>query len=104
MYKRQGPCRAQGPIVDRIADKYKDRGLAVIGVSVDGDDDEVKAGARASHMSYPVLSDTTHDVQRAYGFTSLPTLVLIDRDGNVANASSGLVDEASLDDMVRDTL
>ncbi len=99
-----GPCRMEGPIVDRVAEKYKDRGLAVVGVSVDGDDEEVKSGARAAHMTYPVLSDVSHDVQRAYAVNTLPTLVLIDRDGNVVNASTGTIDEASLDDMVRDAL
>src|SRR5258708_1730471 len=48
-----GPCKMQGPIVDRIAEKYKDSGLAVIGVSVDGEVDEVRAAARAAHMTYP---------------------------------------------------
>jgi cytochrome c biogenesis protein CcmG/thiol:disulfide interchange protein DsbE len=99
-----GPCRAQGPIVDRVAARYKDRGLAVIGVSVDGDRNQVTEGAQAAHMTYPVLTDETGEVQRMYHATSLPMLVLIDRDGKIANTTTGLVDEASLDAMVREAL
>ena len=99
-----GPCRAQGPIVDRVAARYKDRGLAVIGVSVDGDRFQVTEGAKAAHMTYPVLTDETGDVQRAYHATNLPMLVLIDRDGKITNTTRGLVDESSLDAMVREAL
>jgi thiol-disulfide isomerase/thioredoxin len=99
-----GPCRMQGPIVDRISARYKDRGLRVLGVAVDGDRDQIVAGARAAHMSYPVLDDATREVQSAYGATSLPMLVLIDKDGNIVDATKGLTDESSFDAMVRDVL
>jgi thiol-disulfide isomerase/thioredoxin len=99
-----GPCRMQGPIVDRVAAKYKDRGLTVLGVSVDGDRFQVTEGAKQAHMTYPVLTDETGEVQRAYHATNLPMLVLIDGDGKIVNSTQGLVDEASLDAMVREAL
>jgi len=99
-----GPCKMEGPVVDRIAEKYKDRDLAVIGVSTDGQGEEVTAAARSAHMTYPILSDDRHEAQAAYGINTLPTLVVIDREGNVVNATTGFVDEGTLDDMVRDAL
>jgi cytochrome c biogenesis protein CcmG, thiol:disulfide interchange protein DsbE len=99
-----GPCRMQGPIVDRVYARYKDRGLVVIGISVDGTHEQAVAGAQAAHMTYPVLSDDTREVGSDYGAQNLPMLVLIDKDGNVVDSTKGLTDESSLDAMVRDVL
>lgn len=99
-----GPCKAVSPIVDRIAKKYEPRGLVTIGVSVDGDDDDARAASKAFGMTYPVLADDAHVVQQEYGVTKLPSLVLIDREGMIVGTTEGLVDEASLEAMVREAL
>lgn len=99
-----GPCKQVSPIVDRVAKKYEARGLVTIGVSVDGDDEDARAAARAFGMTYPVLQDETHLVQQEYGITKLPSLVVIDRTGKIVGTTEGLVDEASLEAMVREVL
>lgn len=98
------PCKEVSPIVDRIAKKYEARGLVTIGVSVDGDDDDARGASRAFGMTYPVLADDAHLVQQEYGVTKLPSLVLIDREGMIVGTTEGLVDEASLEAMVREAL
>ncbi len=99
-----GPCKHETPIIDRIAKKYASRGLVTIGVSVDGDDDEARSAAASFGMSFPVLQDAMHLVQQEYGVTKLPSLVLIDRAGMIVATTEGMVDEASLEAMVREAL
>lgn len=98
------PCREESPIVDRIARKFAGRGLVTIGVSVDGEDDEARAAAQAFGMTYPILQDTAHLVQQEYGVNKLPSLILIDRAGMIVGTTEGLIDEASLEAMIREAL
>ena len=48
--------------------------------------------------------DTTRDASRKYNVEKLPSLVVIDREGRVVKYMTGLVDEASLDEVVASTL
>jgi len=96
-------CGMQSPIVDRVARRYQDRGLKVVGVTVLNDDHRA-AAKMASAWAFPVVVDDTGLTQQTYGVTSLPTLVLVDKEGNVVKTTRGLVDEASLDKMVREVM
>ena len=84
-----GTCRRATPI---LAEMYKEHGrsdVTFVGVSVD---DSPEAAARAREewqMPYPVaLDDGT--VSRGYNVSLLPTVVLIDRAGNVRSSIAGV--------------
>lgn len=98
-----GPCTLQAPIVDRIGKRYADRGFHVLGVNVDDPAQVAAAHARKMGVSYPILLDDA-GVQQAYGVSRLPSLVVIDRQGNIVAFTTGLVDEDALDKMVRGAL
>lgn len=99
-----GPCAMQAPILERMSKKYADKGLVVLGVNVDDSVDVTRAYALRKGLSYPMLVDDDSSVQRAYGVKRLPSLVLIDREGKVVSYTTGMVDESSLDAMVREAL
>ena len=94
------PCRIQGPILERLAKKYRERGLTVLGVNVDDTPQDAAVYAKREGLTYPILVDLEGTAQRAYEATNLPTLVIVDRDGRVAAYMAGLVDETSLDDII----
>jgi cytochrome c biogenesis protein CcmG, thiol:disulfide interchange protein DsbE len=95
----------QTPILDRVAKRYADKGLEVVGINVfDDDHDAARNYAKAKKLSYPVVVDEKGIVQRDYGVNNLPSLILVDREGRIVRVSRGLVDEATLDRMVRDIL
>jgi thiol-disulfide isomerase/thioredoxin len=99
------PCDMMTPILDRLARRYEGRGLRVIGVNVNDDDPvSARAYAKRRNLSYPIVLDETGAAQRAYGANKLPTMILIDKNGQVVHVASGVVDEASLDKMLRDVL
>ncbi|MGD1074666.1 MAG: TlpA disulfide reductase family protein [Thermodesulfovibrionales bacterium] len=87
------PCRESIPELNEIFKKYKDRGLAVLGISMDSDGDAsatVSSFMKEQPMLYPVVIDDGK-VSTQYGVTSIPSLFLIDKNGNVVKRFSGFM-------------
>ncbi|MEW6427073.1 MAG: TlpA disulfide reductase family protein [Thermodesulfobacteriota bacterium] len=78
-----GPCRAEMPALNRLAEKYRDRGLVVVGVSVDQGPDVVIAFLKKLQVSFPVLMDSDMAVTEQYKVYAFPTTFLIDAKGTV---------------------
>jgi thiol-disulfide isomerase/thioredoxin len=95
-----GPCAMEAPIVDRLARRYGQKGLVVMGVNVDDSPDVIRAYAEKKGLSYPMVVDVGKRASMTYGVDKLPSLVLIDKQGNVKSFMTGLVDEASLDEAI----
>ena len=83
------PCRSTMPEVERIHQRYKEDGLAVIGVNIEGSDEDVLRYLDRRGYSFLMVfdeGDFGSDVARDYQLHSIPYSVLIDRDGQVAFA------------------
>lgn len=95
-----GPCNLQAPILDRIAKRYEGRGLVVLGVNVEDDPELARAFAVKKDLHYLIVMDSNGDAQRKYGIDKLPSLVVIDKNGDVASYHTGVIDEGTLDELV----
>jgi cytochrome c biogenesis protein CcmG/thiol:disulfide interchange protein DsbE len=95
-----GPCSMQAPILDRLARKYEGRGLVVLGINIDDTPAVTKEYARHKGLSYPMLMDQGDHAAGMYGVSKLPSLIVIDRKGNVSAFMTGLVDEPALDEVI----
>jgi peroxiredoxin len=93
------PCRTEIPSLVSLYRDYKDRGLVVLGVSVDSEVQLVKPFARVMKMNYPVLIGAGHeDLGDAFGpFLGFPTSVLIARDGRTCVRHVGLLSKSQLE-------
>ncbi len=97
-----GPCQTELPQLERLFEKYKGRGLVVLGVAMD-DPTTVGAVAPAAHkdgITFPVLLDTQSRAVSLYdGDRSAPYGVLIDRTGRIAAQHGGYTpgDERTLE-------
>ncbi len=96
-----GPCQAEAPIVSRVAERYKERGLVVVGVNTNDKPGLAGPFAAKKRLSFPVVFDAGGEVGDTYDVRSLPTLVMVGKDGKVRAVRQGLVDEASLDALVQ---
>ncbi len=94
-----GPCRTEIPSLVSLYRDYQDRGLVVLGVSVDSEVHLVKPFARVMKMNYPVLIGAGHeDLGDAFGpFMGFPTSVLIARDGRMCVRHVGILSKAQLE-------
>jgi cytochrome c biogenesis protein CcmG, thiol:disulfide interchange protein DsbE len=95
-----GPCAMQAPILDRVARRYKDD-VVVLGINVGEPMKLIKTYAQHKGLSYPILADLEGEAQDAYGATSLPTIVLIDKKGNITSFTQGVVREGQLEKAIR---
>jgi len=77
-----GPCRASIPGVKALYEKYKDKGLVVLGLSCDQDKKAWKVFVEKEKMTWPNLLCTS-DVTDAYGILAIPSTYIIGKDGKV---------------------
>lgn len=91
-----GPCRAEMPVVERLHREYASRGLVVIGVDVGESRDTVARFIAQQGYSYTVVLDSDYEAAMLYNARALPTLVVIDTDGNVAAYGQGMRSEGEL--------
>jgi len=82
-----GPCRAENPNVVKAYTKYKSKGFDVFSVSLDKDMDKWKMAIEADKLSWKNhVCDFKYwqsPVIALYNFNSIPSNVLIDKDGKI---------------------
>ena len=95
-----GPCAIEAPVLDRLARRHESKGLVVLGVNVSDPPNVIKQYATQKGLSYPMLVDSGSTVSESYGVKNLPSLVILDKEGKVMAYLVGVVDEASLNEIV----
>jgi thiol-disulfide isomerase/thioredoxin len=82
------PVKAELPELRKIAEKYRDRGLEVIGVNLDNERADVDAFLKENALSWPQIYEGGGLEGRLaieYGIISVPTMFLADKQGKVVN-------------------
>ena len=79
------PCIVEMPSMERLHQAYGSRGLKVVAVSIDDyvSEDSVRAFAKGLGLTFDILHDPTHSIERAYQTTGYPESFVIDRDGTI---------------------
>lgn len=89
-----GPCQVEIPWFVQFEREYKDRGFAVVGVSLDDDGwSSVKPFIADQQINYRILLGNDSVSTLYGGVDSLPTTFLVDRSGRVASVHVGLVNK-----------
>ncbi len=84
------PCLLEMPYLQKMYEKYSDRGLRILGVSVDlpADKDRVVEIVADLGVAYDVALDPDSRSTEAFRARGLPTSVLVDREGSLYSAGS----------------
>ena len=86
------PCIKELPHFQKFYDRYKEKGLKIFSISVDGPETValVKTFVKRYKYSFPVLLDTESKVVALYNpRVILPYTILIDREGNINYVHQG---------------
>ena len=97
------PCVAQLPYLETLHKKYGDKGFSVIGISVDEKPAPVQKVLKKAKASYPQLR-ATPQVWSAYKVNTLPTMILIGRDGRIIKRYGGEADKKAMEAQIQRAL
>jgi peroxiredoxin len=90
-----GPCKIEIPWFTDFERRHKDRGFAVVGISMDEDGWEaVKPFISEYGINYRILMGNGRTAELYGGVEALPTTFLIDREGRIAAIHEGLVSKS----------
>lgn len=88
------PCKDESPLLEAIWQRYRTRGVMVIGVDVQDLSDDATEFVADLALTYPSLYDGPGDTQDRFGVTGVPETFVIDRQGRVAAYVRGPVERA----------
>lgn len=97
------PCLREMPAVEAAVESNKTSDLVLLGISFDQPDKSKKWLLENQH-SLTTLSDTDFAVSDLFEVQGIPSLVLVGRDGKVKNYWMGEVQQAELEDAIRQDL
>ncbi len=95
-----GPCKKQMPALEKLSQEIPDEEFVVLSVNMDKTAwstrvRQVASFVQSRNVHFPIVLDDG-SASRAYQVQRIPTLILIDRAGNVAKVHTGLASEQEL--------
>jgi thiol-disulfide isomerase/thioredoxin len=99
------PCRVEAPELEKLSQKWAEKGAAFLGVNTYDEPATSLAFARTYGVTYPSVIDAkSAAVQLAFAGTvapsALPTTIVLDREGRVAARILGQLPAASILDSI----
>ena len=77
------PCQQETPVLRAFDRAYRERGLQIVGISVQELQGSVAAYAERYELEYPIVMDVDGALFRAAAAGGLPTKILLDPSGRV---------------------
>jgi thiol-disulfide isomerase/thioredoxin len=86
-YRGCGWCMHAMPQVNRIAETFRDRPVAVLGMTIDEDVKDGRVVVEAMGLRYPVIQ--ARELPEKFGVQGYPTLIVIDQHGKIRDIHFG---------------
>lgn len=86
-----GPCKDEAPVLERIWNQYRDKGVVVLGIDIQDLTADALAFVQEYGLTYPSLRDGSDDSKTALEATGVPETYLVDRRGRIALHLAGPV-------------
>lgn len=85
------PCVDAMPKMNYLHEKYKDKGVKVIGINVDSprNQSKVRPLVRSLNINYPILMDSNEELIAEFNVSVLPTLFILDAQGKLVYTHEG---------------
>jgi thiol-disulfide isomerase/thioredoxin len=96
------PCKEEMPWFQELQDSYGDRGLEVIGISIDPDPAAAARFAKELKVNYTMLHRP--EIMQEWGLLGLPTTFVVDRGGVIRRRVVGFEYKEAFEAAVRELL
>ncbi len=93
------PCKAEMPNFNKVYLEMKDDVTFVMVDMVDGQRETMQIGKdfiKSKGYEFPVYYDSMQEGSNAYEITSIPTTLVIDKNGLIVDGFQGMIDESAL--------
>ncbi len=101
------PCLTEAPHLQAQYEKYKDKGLEVIAISIDTDVEALQKYLKEAQVPWPVIHDDAADplqrLQMKFGISQLPTVLLLNKEGTVVSLEARGSELTRLTEMLFET-
>jgi len=87
------PCQFETPALRTMDQRYRDRGLAIVGIQVQQTVEAGREYADRYHLEYTIGADVTGRIFHAYRVFALPTQFFIDTEGRLRAIVNGPLDD-----------
>ncbi len=94
------PCRQEMPDLNKLYEENKDDEFIVLAVNVGESEKTVKKFIEENGYTFPVLLDKTQEVGITYNTSSIPTSIIIDKEGKIRAYRPGFMTYEQMKDMV----
>jgi cytochrome c biogenesis protein CcmG/thiol:disulfide interchange protein DsbE len=101
------PCRAEIPGFVRLFEKYRDKGLLIVGISLDrGSNAEsvVRNFMNEYKVNYPVMMGNEEVVKKFGGIRAIPTTFIVNKKGEIVEKIIGYRDENYFENIIKELL
>ncbi|MBR1547268.1 MAG: TlpA family protein disulfide reductase, partial [Prevotella sp.] len=81
-----GPCRQEMPFMKELYSQLKDKGLGIVGISLDSNHDAWRNGTKQLGIPWPQMSDLKgwdNAAAKQFNITSIPHTIVVDQKGKI---------------------
>ncbi|CEI83785.1 thiol-disulfide oxidoreductase ResA [Oceanobacillus oncorhynchi subsp. incaldanensis] len=84
-----GPCKDEMPYMQELYPKYKEKGVEIVAVSLDGTELVIDNFIEDYGLTFAIPHDTNSDVRDLYRIRPMPTTFFINPDGTINEVVQG---------------
>ena len=97
-----GPCRKEIPDFIEFYKNYKDKGLEILGVSLDREGwEKVTPFLKQTPINYPIVLGNGEIAGKFSKFNAIPTTFIIDKSGKIVDEHTGVMTKSQLEAKVK---
>lgn len=94
------PCAREMPAIQRQYEKWKDKGLVVLGLNLDESNVTVQSFVQQTNVTFPILLDKELLMRDRYAVRYYPTTFFIDPSGKIVKIAVMEMDDAFIEQTV----
>lgn len=88
-------CRIQMPHLEKVYSKYREKGLEIVAVSLDEDNQKLKDYLKAVKYSFNIAISKDRELKKKLGIVGIPVAVAVSKKGKVlfTHSDSSLIEK-----------
>ena len=99
-----GPCKEEIPHFNEAYTQYKDKGLFILGVSIDRGENVVRRFLEKREINYPLAMSTPQLNEDYQPGNAIPVTFVIDKKGDIKKKHIGYLDKEMLETYIAELL